>query len=106
MPCWKTITGHPATGLACALAALGTVTNSGIGKLVAFGAGTGLKRVRFVETPSGPPGTVGGPAGSGGRHTTVPSNTPMANLLLTLLDRVDVTVDSIGDSTGRVTLDA
>jgi hypothetical protein len=53
-----------------------------------------------------PLAVVGGPAGSGGRHTTVPSNTPMANLLLTLLDQVDVPIESIGDSTGRVTLAA
>jgi hypothetical protein len=53
-----------------------------------------------------PLAVVGGPAGSGGRHTTVPSNTPMANLLLTLLDRVNVPIDSIGDSTGPVALEA
>jgi hypothetical protein len=53
-----------------------------------------------------PLAVVGGPAGSGGRHTTVASNTPMANLLLTLLDRVDVPVDSLGDSTGRVDLES
>jgi hypothetical protein len=53
-----------------------------------------------------PLAVVGGAAGSGGRHTTVSSNTPMANLLLTLLDRVAVPLDSIGDSTGRVALDA
>jgi hypothetical protein len=53
-----------------------------------------------------PLAVIGGPAGNGGRHTTVPANTPMANLLLTLLDRVDVPVDSIGDSTGRVALDS
>ena len=53
-----------------------------------------------------PLAVVGGPAGSGGRHTTVPANTPMANLLLTLLDKVDVPIESIGDSTGRVALDA
>ena len=38
-------------------------------------------------------------------HSIVPSNTPMSNLLLTLLDRVDVPVESIGDSTGRVALE-
>jgi hypothetical protein len=47
---------------------------------------------------------VGGPARNGGRHEIVPSNTPMSNLLLTLLDRVEVPVESIGDSTGRVEL--
>jgi len=52
-----------------------------------------------------PVALIGGPAGSGGRHTLVPSNTPMSNLLVTLLDRVDVPVERIGDSTGRVELD-
>jgi hypothetical protein len=47
---------------------------------------------------------VGGPGGSGGRHVTVPSNTPHSNLLVTLLDRVGVPVESVGDSTGRVEL--
>ncbi|HUQ51672.1 MAG TPA: DUF1552 domain-containing protein [Gammaproteobacteria bacterium] len=51
-----------------------------------------------------PLAVVGGPAGSGGRHTTVPSNTPMSNLVVTLLDRVGVSVPSLGDSTGRVEL--
>jgi hypothetical protein len=51
-----------------------------------------------------PLAVVGGPAGSSGQHTTVPSNTPMSNLLLTLLDRVNVPIEAIGDSTGRVEL--
>jgi hypothetical protein len=49
---------------------------------------------------------VGGPPGSGGQHHVEPSNTPMSNVLLTLLDRVDVPVASIGDSTGRVVVEA
>ena len=62
-------TGQPATGFAWPLAAFGTVTNSGIGKLNAFATGTGLKRVRFVEGTPGPPGAasqrpVSGAAGS------------------------------------------
>jgi hypothetical protein len=48
---------------------------------------------------------VGGPAGSGGQHWVEPSNTPMSNVLLTLLDRVDVAVASIGDSTGPVVIE-
>jgi hypothetical protein len=47
---------------------------------------------------------VGGPAGSGGRHSRVPSSTPLSNLLLTLLDGVEVPVEAIGDSTGRLAL--
>ena len=53
-----------------------------------------------------PLAVIGGPPGNAGRHVTVPSNTPASNLLLTLLDRVGVPIDSIGDSTGPVTLEA
>ncbi len=48
---------------------------------------------------------VGGGIGRepGGRHLTFPSGTPLANLHLTLLDRMGVpTVERIGDSTGRL----
>lgn len=50
--------------------------------------------------------TVGGPAGrpGAGRHTHYPAETPMTNLLLSLLDGVDVHPDSLGDSTGRLEL--
>jgi hypothetical protein len=49
---------------------------------------------------------AGGGAGrlKGGRHLTYPTDTPMANLLLSLLDKVGVEVDTLGDSTGRVDL--
>jgi hypothetical protein len=52
-----------------------------------------------------PVSIVGGGSGKikGGRHIKYPPGTPMANLLLTLLDKLDVpTVERIGDSTGRV----
>jgi len=48
---------------------------------------------------------VGGGIGQapGGRHLRFPSGTPLANLHLTLLDRMGVpTVQRIGDSTGRL----
>jgi hypothetical protein len=38
----------------------------------------------------------------GGRHIRYPKETPLANLHLTLLDKLGVHVDRIGDSTGRV----
>jgi hypothetical protein len=41
---------------------------------------------------------------AGDRHVKYPENTPMANLYLTLLDRVGVHVDGFGDSTGRIEL--
>jgi hypothetical protein len=45
-------------------------------------------------------GAVGGL--KGGRHLRQAPDTPMANLLVSLLDKVDVEVDRIGDSTGRL----
>lgn len=39
----------------------------------------------------------------GGRHVKYPLNTPFMNLGLTLLEKVDVKVDTIADSTGRLT---
>ena len=49
---------------------------------------------------------VSGGAGQiqGGRHLRYPKDTPMANLYLTLLDKLGVPVDSLGDSTGKVEL--
>ena len=38
----------------------------------------------------------------GGRHLRYPDGTPMTNLFLTLLDRLGVHRDRIGDSTGRI----
>ena len=47
---------------------------------------------------------VGGGAGQlqGGRHIRYPKDTPLANLHLTLLDKLGVPVEQIGDSSGRV----
>jgi uncharacterized protein DUF1552 len=41
---------------------------------------------------------------TGNRHVRYPDDTPMANLYLTLLDRLGVTIERFGDSTGRVAL--
>jgi hypothetical protein len=38
----------------------------------------------------------------GGRHLVFPEDTPMTNLLLSMLGKVGVEVDSLGDSTGRL----
>jgi hypothetical protein len=45
---------------------------------------------------------VGGAAGrlKGGRHLKYPDHTPMANLLVSLLDKTGVEVDHLGDATG------
>ena len=40
---------------------------------------------------------------TGGRHLRYEENTPFMNLCVTLLDKVGVTVDALGDSTGRLT---
>src|SRR5262245_54723215 len=49
---------------------------------------------------------AGGASGRirGGRHLRHAPHTPMSNLLLTMLDKLDARVDSIGDSTGRIEL--
>jgi hypothetical protein len=39
---------------------------------------------------------------TGGRHIRYPKETPLANLHLTLLDKMGVHMDRIGDSTGRL----
>ncbi len=51
---------------------------------------------------------MGGGAGKlkGGRHLTYTDKPSMANLLMTLMDTMDVPVDRIGGSTGKVQLDA
>ncbi len=38
----------------------------------------------------------------GGRHVRYPKDTPIANLFLTLLDKLGVPVENFGDSTGRL----
>jgi hypothetical protein len=38
----------------------------------------------------------------GGQHLVLPEHTPLANVLLTMLDRAGVTQDKIGDSTGKL----
>src|SRR5262249_10272376 len=48
---------------------------------------------------------VGGGAGrvSGGRHLVFPAGTPMTNLCLALMDKMDVRgLEKLGDSTGRL----
>ena len=50
---------------------------------------------------------VGGAAGrlAGGRHLVYPAETPMTNLLLAMLDKVEVPTESLGDSTDRLDLE-
>jgi hypothetical protein len=39
----------------------------------------------------------------GGQHIVPPDHTPLANVLLTMLDRVGISQDKLGDSTGEIT---
>ena len=51
------------------------------------------------------PALVAGGAGghhSGGRHLQVPDHTPMTNLLLSMLDKVGIPMETLGDSTGAL----
>jgi uncharacterized protein DUF1552 len=41
----------------------------------------------------------------GGRHIQYPLDTPMSNLLLSMLDKVGVSIEHLGDSTGRLKLE-
>ena len=48
---------------------------------------------------------AGGAAGTGGRHTQYAADTPLANLHLSLLDKMGVPIETLGDSTGRLPLE-
>ena len=45
----------------------------------------------------------GGGALRSGRHLRYPKETPLTNLYLSMLDRIGVSADAFGDSTGRLT---
>jgi hypothetical protein len=51
-----------------------------------------------------PTAVIGGGSGrlKGGQHLRYPDHTPLANLLVTLLDRAGVPTDKIGDSNGQI----
>ena len=50
---------------------------------------------------------VGGAGGiKGNRHVATPMGTPLSNLLVTVVNRAGVPIDSFGDSTGVLDLDA
>jgi hypothetical protein len=48
---------------------------------------------------------AGGAASTGGRHVQHEADTPLANLHLSLLDKMGVPIDTLGDSTGRLPLE-
>jgi hypothetical protein len=72
--------------------------------LLLFGAG--LSNPNTHSHLDLPLAIVGGGAGQvkGGRHVKCSPNTPMTNLLLTMLDRAGVPEQQLGDSTGRIEL--
>jgi hypothetical protein len=59
---------------------------------------------RHSDLPCLMAGRLGGAVRTG-RHLGYPLDTPMANLLLTVLDTVGVRIDTLGDSTGRLSLE-
>jgi hypothetical protein len=68
--------------------------------------GAGLSNPNIHSHLDLPLTVVGGGAGQlrGGRHLQYPMNTPMTNLLLSLLDKAGVPAEKLGDSTGRIDL--
>ena len=69
--------------------------------------GSGICNGNLHDHKNLPIVVAGGGAGrlKGGRHIRYAEQTPMANLLVGLLDRAGVHVDRFGDSTGRVDLE-
>ena len=64
--------------------------------------GAGLSNPNLTRTTICRSLVVGGAGGiEGGRHLVSDGETPMTNLLLTLLDKVGVPAETLGDSTGR-----
>jgi len=70
--------------------------------LIVYGSGIGDgNRHNHDDLPVLLAGGGGGTLGPG-RHLRVPAKTPMTNLYLSLLDRIGVHAERLGDSTGRV----
>ena len=70
--------------------------------LVLYGSGMGDSQPHnHTELPAV---LAGGASGrmAGGTHLRMPSGTPMSNLLVTMLDKLDVPVDRFADSNGTV----
>jgi hypothetical protein len=69
--------------------------------------GSGISNSTHHSGDNLPLMVVGGGAGrlKGGRHLAYTDKPTMANLLVTLMDKMDVPIDHIGGSTGRLPLD-
>ena len=73
--------------------------------LILYGGGMGDGNLhRHSDLPTLMAGKLGGTFRTG-RHLNYRLDTPMANLLLTILDSVGAEVDTLGDSTGRLPLE-
>lgn len=66
--------------------------------------GAGLSNANIHSHIDLPLLVVGGGTGrlEGGRHVAYREETPMTNLLLSMLDKAGVSLDHLGDSSGRV----
>ena len=72
--------------------------------LILYGGGMGNGNLhRHFDLPTLLVGKLGGKFKTG-YHVRYPENTPMSNLLLTLLDRVGVPMEKFGDSNGPLTV--
>ncbi len=72
--------------------------------LILYGGGMGDGNLhRHFDLPCLLAGKLGGEFKTG-RHLAFPDNTPMTNLLLTLLDKAGVPLDKLGDSTGPLSV--
>ena len=69
--------------------------------------GSGISNSTVHDGDNLPILLVGGGAGQlkGGQHLVYPDEPPMANLLVTLMDKLGVPVDHIGGSTGSLPID-
>ena len=66
--------------------------------------GSGMGNPNIHDHSKLPILVAGGASGQlkGGRHIVLPENTPMTNVLLTMLDKAGVTLDKFADSTGKI----
>jgi len=70
--------------------------------LILFGSGMSNSNTHsYINVPTM---VVGGPAFGvrGGRHVRLPAGTPLANLQLTMLQRMNLQIDQFGDSRGTI----
>lgn len=73
--------------------------------LIVYGGGMGDGNLHgHTDLPCVLAGKLGGKFTTG-RHVAYTNEEPMANLLLTILDKVGVHLDTLGDSTGRLSPD-